>query len=103
MIRWNGPVQFILEGATFAVHVLLSLLILHENLGFVHSDISPSNIMFSPAFKTWKINDFDQAMRIEDSLKVSRRGGTSDYIAPESLRSGIFTPASDVYALGQIL
>lgn len=42
-------------------------------------------------------------MRIDDSLNLSRSSGTLDYIAPESKKSGIFPPASDVYSLGEVL
>lgn len=62
IIRRNSPEKLILEGATFAVHALYELLILHLKLGFVHGDISPSNVMFSKLLNIWKLNDFNRSM-----------------------------------------
>lgn len=95
--------SLLLEGLTFAVNVLFQLQILHDKIGFVHSDISPSNIMFSEILGIWKLNDYDQAFPIEKSARTPRTAGTQDFIAPESARTGIFTVSSDVFSLGSVL
>ena len=96
-----------LEGLLIAMRVSLELLnslqILHDWFKFVHSDISPSNIMFSGVSETWKINDFNQSLPLEESERTPRIAGTERYIAPESLESGIFTPSSDIWSLGRVI
>lgn len=89
-----------IEAITFAVHTLFELHLIHTQLGYVHSDIFPNNDMFSPGMKIRKINDFNRSLPIEESLETQRTGGTSVLRAPEVERTGIFTPAGDVYALG---
>ena len=103
-VRTTGLLRnLILEAATFSVHILFDLLILHEKVGYVHSDVSPSNIMFSERLNIWKLMDFDLSLPIEESLKSCRRSGTRDYKAPESIRTGIWSQASDVFALGKVV
>lgn len=92
-----------IESLIVAVHTLYELLVLHEYLGYVHSDISPNNIMFSVIGRIWKLNDFNQSRPIQESLEISRTAGTYNYVDPEAQRTGIFTRASDVYSLGQVL
>lgn len=103
IIRSHTPEILLIDGVTLALHILSGLFILHEHLGFVHSDISPTNIMFSHILGIWKINDFDQSMPIEESLRTPRTSGTKNYIPPETLKSRIVNKSTDIYALGQVL
>ncbi len=41
-------------------------------------------------------------MPVEESLNTSHTAGTRNFIAPESVETGIFTPQSDIYALGKV-
>lgn len=59
--------------------------------------------MYSNDYGTWKLNDFDQSMTVDSSLNLKRSAGTSGFIAPESETCGIFTKASDIYSLGQVM
>lgn len=93
----------VIDCTTFAVHTLFELFLLHTQLYYVHSDISPNNIMFSEETMIWKLNDFDQSLPIDESLVTNRTGGTSGYLAPEAEKTGFFEPASDVYSLGCVL
>lgn len=102
-VRTESPIQLILDACTFAVHALYGLFVLHEIVGYVHGNISPENIMFSPTDGIWKINDFKTALPIQKSLETIRHCGTKDFTAPEFLKTGISTKSSDVYSLGQIL
>jgi serine/threonine protein kinase len=102
-IRHESMDSLLLDGALLAVHILYGLHVLHKIAGFVHADISPSNVMFSLIDGIWKLSDFDHSMPISESLKTSRTAGTPSYIAPESLETGIFTEKSDVCSLGLIL
>ena len=102
-IRDQHPCYVILEAATFALHVLYGLEVLHEEFGVVHGDISPRNIMFSEIDDIWKLNDFETAMQLENSLKIKRSIGTSGYICPLSQETGIYDKSSDIYSLGKVL
>lgn len=99
----ESPLHLILDACTFAVHALYGLYVLHEVVGYVHGDISPENILFSPDDDIWKLNDFESALPVSESLETTRKCGTEGYIAPESSKTGIFTKSSDIYALGQVL
>jgi len=87
----------------FSINCLYSLYLLHEDIGIVHSDLSISNIMYSGKSGRWKLIDFNQSMSITESLARSRTAGTVGFIAPESLESGIFSKASDIYSLGKVM
>lgn len=102
-IRDQHPNFVIVEAATFALHVLYGLYILHEEFGTVHGDISPRNIMFSTTDDVWKLNDFETAMLLDDSLKTKRRIGTPGYICPEAEETGIYDKSSDIYSFGKVL
>lgn len=92
-----------LEACTFAIHVLFELLILHEKAGYIHSNINCENIKFSPLLQIWKLCNFDDACKIEESKTKVRIIGTIGFISPESNSTGLFTEASDVFALGKVL
>ncbi len=89
---------------TLVGQVAAALGVAHD-VGVIHRDVKPSNILLdgpsdSP---TAKLADFGIA-RTEDS-DITRTGlalGTPAYMAPESFR-GECLPASDVYGLGLIL
>lgn len=76
----------------------------HRNL-IVHRDIKPSNILVA-ADGTVKLLDFGIAKLIEeDDTGATGTVGvfTPDYAAPEQLRGGAITTATDVYGLGVLL
>lgn len=76
----------------------------HRNL-IVHRDIKPSNILVA-ADGTVKLLDFGIAKLIEeDNTDSTGTVGvfTPDYAAPEQLRGGTITTATDVYGLGVLL
>jgi serine/threonine-protein kinase len=76
----------------------------HRNL-IVHRDIKPSNILVA-ADGTVKLLDFGIAKLIEedDTDSTGTIGVfTPDYAAPEQLRGGTITTATDVYGLGVLL
>lgn len=96
-----GPL--LLDTITFALHTLNALNHLHEEFYIIHCDISPSNVMFSTLDGCWKLNDFGESLKLEDSLSRPREVGTRNFIAPESFKTGIFTKASDIFSLGSVL
>ena len=93
----------IMRCLSFGIQTLYGLDILHEDVKIVHSDISPSNVMFSAEHDTWKLIDFDQSMKLGRSLYVQRKAGTRNFIAPESEKTGIYTCSSDIFSLGSVM
>ena len=76
----------------------------HRNL-IVHRDIKPSNVLVSTDGAV-KLLDFGIAKLIEeDNLDATGTVGvfTPHYAAPEQLRGGTITTATDVYSLGVLL
>jgi len=73
---------------------------LHQ-IGYVHTDIKPNNIMLDDDDRV-KIIDFGQSCEI-GHIK-GRIQGTPDYIAPEQAERGTpMTPRTDVFNLGATL
>jgi hypothetical protein len=98
------PYEFIAQCIRFTIHCMYGLHILHEKLKIVHGDLKPSNIMYSKVDNSWKIIDFDHSAPIQESSQIERKAGTNGFWAPECQNgTGIFTPASDIFAFGKII
>ena len=106
LVERDGPITtsrslWILE------QVLSSLAEAHE-LGLIHRDVKPSNIMLCRrgGVADWvKVVDFGLAKDLADELAdITQSGmvsGTPQYIAPECLQDASkLSPAADVYAVG---
>jgi serine/threonine protein kinase len=98
----DGPLSEA-RATVIARDVLAGLIAAHE-LGVVHRDIAPSNILLT-ADGHAKIADFGIAKSAE-GLSITMVGqvlGTPAYMAPERLHGEPATPSTDVYALGVVL
>jgi len=70
---------------------------LHQ-LGWVHADIKPNNILVCPETQDVRIIDFGQSCRI--GTVKDRIQGTPDYIAPEQVRRQPLDQRTDIFNLG---
>ncbi len=68
-----------------------------HQLGYVHCDLKPNNILINPQGKV-KVIDLGQACPV--GTEKTRIQGTPDYIAPEQVKLLPVTPQTDVYNLG---
>ena len=104
------PLSTVLRGGALPVTVALSYLAqtaealraAHE-IGVVHRDIKPGNLMVLPD-GTVKVTDFGIA-RLLDSTSITAVGqvvGTAQYMAPEQAVGQQATAASDIYSLGAV-
>ncbi len=93
-----------------AMQVLEALDEAHRQ-GILHRDIKPSNVMTeldAEGIDHVKVLDFGIAKLFgvdeRDALTASSETpGTARYMAPEQIRGGLLSPATDVYAVGCLL
>jgi len=80
--------------------LLAALAHLHD-VGFVHRDVKPENLIVN-IDDSARLIDFDLSGPVDEPVGRLRLG-TIAYIAPEQVRGEGITPASDLYAAGVIL
>jgi serine/threonine protein kinase len=74
-----------------------------HNMGLVHCDVKPANIMIHKN-GTIFLTDFGIARYAEGATTMTMAGaGTPAYMAPEQIRGDEPTPQTDIYALGIVL
>ncbi len=93
------------EAVRLASDVLAGLAALHE-VGVVHRDVKPSNILLGPGGRA-KLADFGLACRQgSDEARPTSPDvlmGTVEYLAPEQALGEEAGPLSDLYAVGVVL
>lgn len=88
---------------TLAVQLLDGLLCAHE-VGIIHCDIKPSNILYSKAENLYKITDFGLAKNLGNLKEDRVAGGTLPYMSPEQFDPDKeLSAASDIYSFGCML
>jgi serine/threonine-protein kinase len=97
-LRRQGPMTW-REAVTMTAEVASALAVAHAR-GVVHRDITPANVMLTPAGA--KVVDFGISALVgqRDAAPDGSLLGTPAYLAPERLAGGAVLPATDVYALG---
>jgi eukaryotic-like serine/threonine-protein kinase len=93
------PQASILDTIITFMHVASGLRAMHQ-LGYVHCDIKPNNILVDDANNV-RVIDFGQSCEIGTTKE--RIQGTPDYIAPEQVNRQPVTIQTDVYNLGATL
>jgi eukaryotic-like serine/threonine-protein kinase len=97
-----GPLET-QDALRIATEVAAGLAAAH-NVGLVHRDVKPSNVVLSPTGA--KLVDFGIAAVAGEPDGVDADGhvmGTLPYLPPERLRPGVAVPAADIYGWGVLL
>jgi serine/threonine-protein kinase len=100
-LRRQGPLPW-RDAVVVAAEVASALATAHAR-GVVHRDVTPANVMLTPAGA--KVVDFGISALTgqRDAAPDGSLLGTPAYLAPERLGGAPVSPATDVYALGLLL
>lgn len=101
LIKNNGPLTMN-QAASIISQAALGLQYAHD-LGLIHRDVKPGNILVTPEGHA-KVSDIGLAawsMALDDDPRAGKIVGTADYLSPEEIRNPrAVGPLSDVYSLG---
>lgn len=101
LVRLDGRLSMV-QAASIVSQVALGLTHAHE-LGLIHRDIKPGNILVTPRGEA-KLSDLGLAGFLHEGDRDPRAGkivGTPDYLSPEQIRNPSKVHASgDIYSLG---
>ncbi len=101
LIKNHGPLSMS-QAALIISQAALGLQYAHD-LGLVHRDVKPGNILVTPEGHA-KISDIGLAawsMALENDPRAGKIVGTADYLSPEEIRNPRSAgPLSDIYSLG---
>ena len=86
------------EATSIAIQVSLGLEAAH-NVGIIHRDVKPQNIIISTDGKV-KLSDFGIAKAINSNTITANVMGSVHYSSPEQVRGGFSDDKSDIYSLG---
>ncbi|TWU41442.1 Serine/threonine-protein kinase PknB [Novipirellula aureliae] len=101
LVRSNGPLTMN-HAAGVISQAAMGLQYAHD-LGLVHRDVKPGNILVTPDGHA-KVSDIGLAGYHFGGIDDPRAGkivGTADYLSPEQIRTpSLVNPLSDIYSLG---
>ncbi|MCP4886493.1 serine/threonine protein kinase [Rubripirellula sp.] len=101
LIKNSGPLSMN-DAALIISQAAMGLQYAHE-LGLVHRDVKPGNILVTPDGQA-KVSDIGLAswtMGFDPDPRAGKLVGTADYLSPEQIRDSTQVgPLSDIYSLG---
>lgn len=100
IIEDEGPLQVDVARTWF--QQIASALDHAHNLGIVHRDVKPENIIITSDRSTAYLVDFGIAISAEDAKRITKSGfavGTPGYMSPEQQAGEEVDPKSDIYSL----
>lgn len=106
-LRDGGPLAW--QAATSLAAQIAAALAAAHDIGIVHRDVKPSNIVIDAETKRPMLIDFNAfgEVGVDSADRFSTVGsavvGTPAYMAPEQLTGQPQSPATDVYGLGMVL
>ncbi|CAJ1407329.1 unnamed protein product [Effrenium voratum] len=90
--------------SAFVVRSSLSALQHLHDLGIVHGDVKPGNILVANGGGRVVLADLGLAQQIpEGKSEVPLIGGSLGYLAPECLEEKVYRKSSDIFALGAVM
>jgi eukaryotic-like serine/threonine-protein kinase len=107
----RGPRLLAAEALPIAVQMASGLGAAHD-VGVLHRDFKPGNVVLAPTAKGTRavVTDFGLALRAASDSGISaaltetgQSFGTPAYMSPEQVEGKPLTPASDVYSLGLVM
>eukprot|EP01016_Furgasonia_blochmanni_P007103 TRINITY_DN12845_c0_g1_i1.p1 TRINITY_DN12845_c0_g1~~TRINITY_DN12845_c0_g1_i1.p1 ORF type:complete len:621 (-),score=96.07 TRINITY_DN12845_c0_g1_i1:170-2032(-) len=101
VVHVDGP--FSVESTRDVIHQILSGLNYLHNMGYVHRDLKPHNVVFADnERKVVKLIDFGFLDFASSKYPIFSKCGTIGYVAPEVLSKSKVspTPSLDIYSLG---
>jgi eukaryotic-like serine/threonine-protein kinase len=104
VLKRKGPLTA--RQALVVTDQVLDALVAAHELGVVHRDVKPNNILLADV-RTVKLTDFGLAKTLQHGASALTRPGqvvgTPMYLAPERSEGRPATPAADLYSLGIVL
>ncbi|HEV2811229.1 MAG TPA: protein kinase [Acidimicrobiales bacterium] len=99
------PERDVLDALKLLVGVAAALDVMHSGratggVPVVHRDVKPSNILVTDEGTV--LVDFGLTRSLPHGQRLSGVTGTPGYLGPEATEAGIYTPATDRYALGAV-
>lgn len=98
----QGPPLSVSAVVALALDVCSGLAAAHD-ANVIHRDVKPANVMLRASGRA-VLTDFGIArLALNQARETGAPSGTPAYMAPEQVRGGDITPATDVFALGTML